>query len=161
MHIMLPVLVVQWHLGISDTQGTVKNCPEFWGGLFSQVYCNVYWICLGTEVTVLSYQVVPISQVVLKTGFTVWLFYSYCLLRGGYMSVIDATASFRIYFDTTTERQTSRQSEREREIFHNYISTAIITCTPEDIFIHAAIYTTLHTVSLAHLHLWKPAQHCK
>ncbi len=28
---------VQWNLGIRDTQGTVKNCPEFWGGLISQV----------------------------------------------------------------------------------------------------------------------------
>ncbi len=32
---------------------------------------SMYWICLGTEVTVLSSQVVHISQVVLKTGFTV------------------------------------------------------------------------------------------
>ncbi len=28
---------LQWNLGIRATQGTVKNCPEFWGGLISQV----------------------------------------------------------------------------------------------------------------------------
>ncbi len=28
---------LQWNLGIRDTHGTVKNCPEFWGGLISQV----------------------------------------------------------------------------------------------------------------------------
>ncbi len=33
---------------------------------------SMYWIFLWTEVTVLSSQVVPISQVVLKTGFTVY-----------------------------------------------------------------------------------------
>ncbi len=33
---------------------------------------SMYWICLGTEVTVLRSQVVPISQVVLKTSFTVF-----------------------------------------------------------------------------------------
>ncbi len=38
-------------------------------------YIAMYWICLGTEVTVLSSQVVPISQVVLKTGFTVLIRY--------------------------------------------------------------------------------------
>ncbi len=27
-----------WNLGISDTQGTVQNCPEFWGGLISHVH---------------------------------------------------------------------------------------------------------------------------
>ncbi len=32
---------VQWNLGIRDTQGTVKHCPEFWGGLISQVYCYI------------------------------------------------------------------------------------------------------------------------
>ncbi len=32
---------------------------------------SVYWIGLGTEVAALYSQVVPISQVVLKTGFTV------------------------------------------------------------------------------------------
>ncbi len=30
-------LYIQWNLGIRDTQGTVINCPEFWGGLISQV----------------------------------------------------------------------------------------------------------------------------
>ncbi len=33
---------------------------------------SMYWICIGTEVAVLNSQVVPISQVVLKTGFTVY-----------------------------------------------------------------------------------------
>ncbi len=33
----------------------------------------MYWIDIGTEVAVLNSQVVPISQVVLKTGFTVFV----------------------------------------------------------------------------------------
>ncbi len=32
---------------------------------------SMYWIGIGTEVALLNSQVVPISQVVLKTGFTV------------------------------------------------------------------------------------------
>ncbi len=32
---------IQWNLGIRDTQGTVKNCPDFWGGLISQVHFYV------------------------------------------------------------------------------------------------------------------------
>ncbi len=32
---------------------------------------SIYWIGLGTEVAVLNFHVVPISQVVLKAGFTV------------------------------------------------------------------------------------------
>ncbi len=52
-----------------DTQGTVRNCPEFCGGLISQVHFYVL-NDLGTEVAVLRSQVVPISQVVLKTGCT-------------------------------------------------------------------------------------------
>ncbi len=32
---------IQWNLGIGDSQGTVKNCPELWGGLISQVHFNV------------------------------------------------------------------------------------------------------------------------
>ncbi len=31
----------------------------------------MYWIDLGTEVVVINFQVVPISQVVVKKGFTV------------------------------------------------------------------------------------------
>ncbi len=31
-------IYIQWNLGIRDTHGTVKNCPEFWGGLISQVH---------------------------------------------------------------------------------------------------------------------------
>ncbi len=34
----------------------------------------MYWIGLGTEVAALNSQVVPISQVVLKTGFSVYTF---------------------------------------------------------------------------------------
>ncbi len=45
---------------------------------------SLYWIGLGTEVTVLNSQVVPISRVVLKTGFTVYEFDLICfLLKGG------------------------------------------------------------------------------
>ncbi len=33
--------ILQWNLGIRDTHGTVKNCPEFCGGLISQVYFYV------------------------------------------------------------------------------------------------------------------------
>ena len=33
---------------------------------------SMYWIGLGTEVAVLNSQVVPISQMVLKAGFTVY-----------------------------------------------------------------------------------------
>ncbi len=32
--------IIQWNLGIRDTQGTVKNCPEF-RGLISQVHFYV------------------------------------------------------------------------------------------------------------------------
>ncbi len=32
---------MQWNLGIRDTQGTVKNCPQFWSGPISQVYFYV------------------------------------------------------------------------------------------------------------------------
>ena len=47
---------------LRDTQGTVKNCPEFWGGLISQVHISMYEIDFGTEVhvAVLMCQVVPI-----------------------------------------------------------------------------------------------------
>ncbi len=32
---------LQWNLGNRDTQGTVKNCPQFWGGPISQVHLCV------------------------------------------------------------------------------------------------------------------------
>ncbi len=32
---------IQWNRGIRDTQGTVKKCPEFRGGLISQVHSYV------------------------------------------------------------------------------------------------------------------------
>ncbi len=38
----------------------------------------MYWMDLGTEVTALSSQIVPFSQVVLKAGFTVIMF---CVLQ--------------------------------------------------------------------------------
>ena len=56
-----------------DTQGTVKNCPEFCGGLISQVHFYVLNRLLDAEVAALNFQVVPISQVVLKTDFTVYV----------------------------------------------------------------------------------------
>ncbi len=31
-------IYVQWNLGNRDTQRTVENRPEFWGGLISQVH---------------------------------------------------------------------------------------------------------------------------
>ncbi len=31
-------LYVQWNLRIKDSQGTVKNCPEYQGGFISQVH---------------------------------------------------------------------------------------------------------------------------
>ncbi len=34
-------MYIQWNLGIRDTKGTVKNCPEFYGGLISQGYYYV------------------------------------------------------------------------------------------------------------------------
>ncbi len=37
-------VLIQWNLGIRDTQGTVKNCPQFWGGLISQVHL---WVLNG------------------------------------------------------------------------------------------------------------------
>ncbi len=56
-----------WELGTpNELWKTVLNCE---GVLFLRSIA-MYWICLGTEVTVLSSQVVPISQVVLTTGFT-------------------------------------------------------------------------------------------
>ncbi len=32
---------IQWNLGIRDTHGTVKNCPEFGGGRTSHVHLYV------------------------------------------------------------------------------------------------------------------------
>ncbi len=68
-------MLIQWNLGIRDTQGTVQNSPEFWGGLISQVQFYVLnrhsRSTAQHEVAVLNSQVVPISQLVLKKGFTV------------------------------------------------------------------------------------------
>ncbi len=57
---------LQWNLGLKNTQGTVKNCPEFWGGLISQVHFYVLkrhrdWSSCPW------FQVVPL----LKAGYTV------------------------------------------------------------------------------------------
>ncbi len=43
-YILKPVYHVStqyWNLGIRDTQGTVNNCPEFRGGLMSQVHFHI------------------------------------------------------------------------------------------------------------------------
>ncbi len=45
----MPRCSIQWNLGIRETQGTVKNCPQFWGGLISDRYIAMYWICLGLK----------------------------------------------------------------------------------------------------------------
>ncbi len=60
--------LIRWNLGIRDTQGTVKKHPEFWGVLSSKSI-SLYWIGLWTWWR--SFQVVPISQVVLKIGVAV------------------------------------------------------------------------------------------
>ncbi len=52
---------------------------------------SVYWIILGTGVAVLNSQVVPISQVVLKTGFTVHLSYTY---PAGFVGIITRHTSW-------------------------------------------------------------------
>ncbi len=62
---------VQWNLGIRDTHGTVKTVLNSEVVLFLRSI-SVNWIGLGTEVAALNSQVVHISQVVLKTGFTVF-----------------------------------------------------------------------------------------
>ncbi len=62
---------IQSHLGIRDTQRTVKNCPQLRGGLISQVHLCVTNTPLGTEVAVRNSKVVPISQVVVKIDLTV------------------------------------------------------------------------------------------
>ncbi len=62
---------IQWNLGITDTQGTVQKCPEFWDGLISQVHFYVLDRPRGWR-SCLNSQVVPISKVVIKTDFTVY-----------------------------------------------------------------------------------------
>ncbi len=62
---------IQWNLGIL---GTPKGLSKI--ALNSEVVLifrsiSMWWMDLGTGVAVLSSQVVPISQVVLKTGLTV------------------------------------------------------------------------------------------
>ncbi len=60
-----------WELGtLKGLWKTVLNCEVV---LFLRS-SSMHWIGLGTGVAVLNSQVVPISQVVLKTGFTVILF---------------------------------------------------------------------------------------
>ncbi len=65
-----PLLQLQWNLGIGTPKGLWKTVLNSEVVLFLRGI-SVYWIDLGTEVTVLNSQVVPISQVVAKTGFTV------------------------------------------------------------------------------------------
>ena len=64
---------VQWNLGIRDTQGAVKNCPEFRGGQVHFYVLNRPRIKVGTEVAVPNSQVVPTSQVVLETGVSLYI----------------------------------------------------------------------------------------
>ncbi len=92
---------VQWNLEIRDTQGTVKNCPEFWGGLISQVHFYVLNRPREWSGRPHNSQVVPISQVALKTRFTVLLYTLYH--HGLYMSaswqkhlILIFQASFKI-----------------------------------------------------------------
>ncbi len=65
------VLHVQCNLGIRDTQGTAKTVLNSEVVLFLRSI-SMYWIGIGTEVAVVNSHVVPISQVVLRTGFTVF-----------------------------------------------------------------------------------------
>ncbi len=37
----LNFFTILWNRGIRDSQGTVENCPEFWGGLISQIHFYV------------------------------------------------------------------------------------------------------------------------
>ncbi len=64
------IVAIQWNLGIRDTQWTVKTVLNSEVVLFLR-FLSMSWIGLGTVVAVRNSQVVPISQVVLKTGFTV------------------------------------------------------------------------------------------
>ncbi len=66
----MPMYSETWELGTpKGLWKTVLNSEV----IFILRFIAMYWICLGTDVTVLSSQVVPISQVVLKKGFTVYL----------------------------------------------------------------------------------------
>ena len=57
-----------WELG--TPKGLSKTVLNSEVVLFARSI-SMYWIDLGTEVVVLNSQVVPISQVIVKTGFTV------------------------------------------------------------------------------------------
>ena len=61
---------VQWNLGLGTPKGLYKTVLNSEVVLFVRSI-SMYWIDLGTEVVVLNSQVVHISQVVVKTGFTV------------------------------------------------------------------------------------------
>ncbi len=61
-----------WELG--TPKGLPKTVLNSKGVLFLR-FISMYQIDLGTEVDVLNSQVVPISQVVLRTGFTVYATY--------------------------------------------------------------------------------------
>ena len=62
---------IQWNLGISDTRkGLRKTVLNSEVVLFPRSI-SMYWIGLGTKLSVLNSHIVPISQVVLKTSSTV------------------------------------------------------------------------------------------
>ena len=58
---------------------------------------SVYWIGLGTGVAVLNSQVVPISQVVLKTGSTVCICRSRCDQSALYIVAVCASVKCNIF----------------------------------------------------------------
>ncbi len=61
---------LQWNLGLGTPKGLSKTALNSDVVLFLRSI-SMYWIGIGTEAAVLNSQAVPISQVVLKTGFTV------------------------------------------------------------------------------------------
>ncbi len=67
-------MLLKWNYSGTWELGTPKGLSKT--ALNSEVVLlvrliSMYWIDLGTEIVVLNSQVVPISQVVIKTGFTV------------------------------------------------------------------------------------------
>ncbi len=80
-HVPVPGIYSEtWELG--TPKGLPKTVLNSKVVLFLR-FISMYQIDLGTEVGVLNSQVVPISQVVLRTGFTVYIFAIY-MLTGWY-----------------------------------------------------------------------------
>ncbi len=65
---------LQWNLKIRDALGNTKSCPGFWGSLISQVHISMYSVG-PTEITIPISKLILTSQVILKTGLTVLMFY--------------------------------------------------------------------------------------